>query len=253
MAKGVPEEARRQGDNTQQQILGGTEVLGVAAAEGAGAHGEEGEADGRHHGGRHDGGDNLPPVLRQKAQGALHQAAYDDRAHQGRVAVVGGDGAEHRHKGEADAHDYRQLGPHLPDGIELDQRGDARHEHGVLQQDGHLSLAEGRLGGGGDEGDGGQVGDEHRQDVLEAEGNGLPQGDPPIQLVNVVDAAFRGLFCPVHRDRFLSPHTCPDRRRALGFHYMHKGRPLSNNFFVLLAKILLQTKRTRLTRVLKSF
>lgn len=184
------------------------------------------------------GGDDLPPILGQKPQRSLHQAAHDHRAYQGGIAVVGGNGAQHRHEGKADAHNHREPGPHLPDGIELDQRGDARHEHGVLEQDGHLGLAEGRPGGGGNQGNGGQVGNKHCQNVLEPEGDGLSDGYPSVQLVDVVNAAFRGLPCLIHSGRFLSPYAFPAGRcrRELVFHYMHKGRPLSNKIFVFLSK-----------------
>ena len=100
-------------------------------------------------------------------------------------------GAEHGDKGKADAHDNGKLRSNPPDGIQLNHGGDSRHKHCVLKQNGCLGLAQGRLGSACYDGNRRKVGDEHGQDVLEAEGDGLGDGHPALQSVYVVDAAIR--------------------------------------------------------------
>ena len=133
----------------------------------------------------------MAPVFCQQTQRSLEEAAHQHRSHHGRITVVGGDGAEHGDEGKADAHDHRQPGTDSPDGIQLNQRGDTRDEHGVLKQNRGLGLAQRGLGRPGDNGDRRQVRDEHGQDMLESEGNRFPQRHSALQPVDVIDTAIR--------------------------------------------------------------
>ena len=118
---------------------------------------------------------------------------------------VGTDHQQASQEGEADAHDDGQLGADLPDGIELENGADTGGEHGALEELGDLhrgqvAVGAPHQGGAAHDEHRRQVGDEHGQHVLQAEGNRLGQRDPPVQPIDVVCAdGFDDRFLVFHR------------------------------------------------------
>ena len=84
--------------------------------------------------------------------------------------VRGRDAHEHGDEREADAHDDGQARPYAPQREQLDERSDARDEHGALHQ--HAQLIVREAGRRAHDEDGREVRHEHREDVLDAVGNG---------------------------------------------------------------------------------
>lgn len=177
------------GDGTQNQVLGGTEVVCISAAKGPGAHCEKGKSDSCNHRGSHHWGNDSAPVFGQKSQGSFKDTAYEHGSHHSGITVVGCNGAEDGDESKADAHDNGKLRANPPYGIQLNHSGDACHKHCVLEQNGCLGLAQGRLCRSCYDGNRRKVGDEHGQDVLEAEGDGFGDWHPSLQFVYVVDTA----------------------------------------------------------------
>ena len=180
-------QARDQGDSAEQQVVPSAKVLrAAAAAKARGANAQQREADSRDDASRDDGGDELDPVLGQQAQDALEAATDDDGAE--RVAVAHGraDGTHRRDEGEAHAHDDGQAAADAPDGEELDERANTRNEHRGLDE--HRRVLD--AGGSRNDGDGSQVGDEHRQDVLDAVGHARKPGDLGVEGLEVCREVF---------------------------------------------------------------
>ena len=178
-------EAGRQGDGTDNQVFRFAEAgVSEAAAEGVGADAEQGETDGRHDAGRHDGRHKAAPPPRSQPQHPFEAAADEGCAQDGAVAVPGADDAERGHEGEADAHDDRQPAAQGTDGEQLQQGPDAGNDHGCLDQAADFRRTE--FAHAADDQNRRDVGHEHGQDMLQAERNGLLHGNFSIQLVNGV-------------------------------------------------------------------
>ena len=179
----LEEKDDHQHEEGQQQIFHRAEILGfVAAAEGVDAHRDQGKTDGKHHGAGDDGGEQLAQGLEEDAQHALKDAAQNGGAHDGTVgrhaAAHGGSHAvEDAQKARRRAHDDGHLAAHGADAVQLHQRDDAGHEHGVLQQ-AHLQigkLAACNAAGAGDDQQRGQIAHKHGENVLQAQRDGVLQ------------------------------------------------------------------------------
>ena len=182
----------RQHQQTQQEVWQGAEVLGPAASgEGVHAHADEAQADGQHHAAGDHRREELPQGLNEKAQGRLADAAHHGRADDGAVgqdaAAHGGVGGHALHdpqKAGAGAHDDRHLPAHGADGPELNQGDEARRQHGVLEQgDVQRGLLAGNAADAADDHQRRQVAHEHGQYVLHPQGDGLAQGNAPVEIV----------------------------------------------------------------------
>ena len=194
-----------QGDEAQQQVPQAPEVLDAGAAgEEVDAHGDQGETDGDDHGAGDHGREELPEGLDEEAQAHLEHAAHDAGAHEHAVGEdarvgVGGDGARRdaAHGADGDgvidadeagggAHDDGEPAADGADGVQLNEGDETRDHHGVLQQR-HPQRAEpgvhGEPAGAQDDQQGRQVADEHGQNVLQAQGDGLAQRDPSVQFI----------------------------------------------------------------------
>ena len=187
----LEEEDDHQHEDGQQQVLHRAEILGcVAAAEGVDAHGDEGQADGQDDRAGDHRREQLAQGLQEDAQHALEQAAQNGCAHHGTVgrdaAAHGGSHAvEHAQKARAGAHDDGHLAAHGAEAVQLHQRDDARHEHGVLQQ-AHLQVCEltaHEAAGAGDDEQRGEVAHEHGEDVLQAQRDSVAQRHFRLKLV----------------------------------------------------------------------
>ena len=193
---GVKNEGGGKGDGGHQQVLPGAQGIGRGGAEGGHAHIQDAQSDGHHHAGRDDGRDESAPVLGRQTQDTLKAAAYDDGPHHDAV-VLGGRGQAGRQKGKADAHDHRQTGADLPDGVQLEQRADAGDKHTVLQQPRRFHRRKGLAvvhSHGRNDDKGRDVGHEHGQHVLQAKGNGLGDGYASLQPVDVFDPGLLRCF-----------------------------------------------------------
>jgi len=113
-----------------RQVLPGSEVRGgrVTAAETRGAHGQQREADGRHHDGGDDRRHETAPVPGGQAQHQLKQTADDHRADYGSVTLVGADRGRGGHIGERDARHHRQTRADQPRAIQLQAGAETRHQ-----------------------------------------------------------------------------------------------------------------------------
>ena len=112
---------------------------------------------------------------------APHHGAVgrDAAAHGGSHAV------EHAQKARAGAHDDGHLAAHGAEAVQLHQRDDARHEHGVLQQ-AHLQVCEltaHEAAGAGDDEQRGEVAHEHGEHVLQAQRDRVAQRHFRLKLV----------------------------------------------------------------------
>ena len=191
----------------------GAEVGGpAAAAPGVHAHGQQGQADGNNHAGGHHRREEALPVPGAQAHQALKNAAQDDRANHPLIAQIriGANDQEASKEGEADAHYDGQLGADFPDGVELHAGADTGGKHGALEQAGDLHCGEvifrpPHQGGAAHNEHRGKVGHKHGQNMLQAEGDGLGQGDAPIEPVDV----FRSDGLHI---RFLVFHFCTSHR-----------------------------------------
>ncbi len=187
----LEEEDDHQHKDGQQQVLHRAEVLGcVAAAEGVDAHGDEGQADGQHDRAGDHRREQLAQGLQKDAQHALEQAAQNGCAHHGAVgrnaAAHGGSHAvEHAQEARAGTHDDRHLAAHRAEAVQLHQRDDACHEHGVLQQ-AHLQVCEltaREAAGAGDDEQRGEVAHEHGEHVLQSQRDSVAQRHFRLKLV----------------------------------------------------------------------
>ena len=187
----LEEEDDHQHEDGQQQVLHRAEVLGcVAAAEGVDAHGDEGQTDGQHDRAGDHRREQLAQGLQKDAQHALEQAAQNGCAHHGAVgrdaAAHGGSHAvEHAQEARAGTHDDRHFAAHRAEAVQLHQRDDARHEHGVLQQ-AHLQVCEltaREAAGAGDDEQRGEVAHEHGEHVLQSQRDSVAQRHFRLKLV----------------------------------------------------------------------
>lgn len=113
----------------------GTEISGaLTASERVCADGQKRESDGRDDRSCNNMRDELEPVFSTEAEQAFDDAAYDDCAHERTHALRSADGNGNREEREADAHHDREPGTDFPDGVELDERADARDNHAVLNK-----------------------------------------------------------------------------------------------------------------------
>ena len=180
---------------THNPVLGGAEVSGAeAAGERVGTDRKQGETDGDNHG-RGDGrGDDFDPVLGEKTEQAFHDTADNDRGHHRAVAFGGGDADGDRQEGETDAHHDGEPGPHrLKDGEELDERTDTGDNHCVLDEvglEGGVQVAD-----AGQNHNGSDVRDEHRQHVLETDGECLPKRHFTVQGKGGIGVVFHNYCC----------------------------------------------------------
>ena len=179
----VEHQAGHQGDGTDNQVLRLAEVgIPEPAAEGIGADAEQGEPDGRHDAGRHDGRHKAAPPPRAQAQHPFEAAADEGGAQDSAVPVLDADDAERGHESETDAHDDRQPAAQGPDGKHLQQGPDTGDDHGRLDET--ACLFRPQMHHAGYNQNRRDVGHEHGQDMLQAERNGLLHGNFSIQLVN---------------------------------------------------------------------
>ena len=187
----LEEEDDHQHEDGQQQVLHRAEVLGcVAAAEGVDAHGDEGQTDGQDDRAGDHRREQLAQGLQKDAQHALEQAAQNGCAHHGAVgrdaAAHGGSHAvEHAQEARAGTHDDRHFAAHRAEAVQLHQRDDARHEHGVLQQ-AHLQVCEltaREAAGAGDDEQRGEVAHEHGEHVLQSQRDSVAQRHFRLKLV----------------------------------------------------------------------
>ena len=184
----VHDQADRQGDGSDDQILRGTEIIGITAAEGPCSDRKQRKTDSGDDGGGHDGLDVFHQMPGKQAQCPFHDSADQYGSQHGGVSLLRGNGAQNRDECEAYTHYDGQPGSDPPYRIELDQGGDTGDEHGILEKHADLVLRKSRLGSRSDDRDRRQVGDEHRKNVLQSEGNRLPDRDSAVKAVNIIDA-----------------------------------------------------------------
>ncbi len=143
------------------------------------------------------GWEEAADVLVKEAHEDLHQTPRQASAQHSPYAARRAHGGGGRHKGEGGSHDDGKPGPHLiaasqPQGIELNEGGEAGDEHGALNH-GHRVRA-GESADPGDDEDGGQVRREHGQDVLEAQRDRRGEAGTAIQLIDHLLVLFTGIF-----------------------------------------------------------
>ncbi len=78
--------------------------------------------------------DELEPVFSAEAEQAFDDAAYDDCAHERTHALRSSDGNRNGKECKADAHHDGESGTDFPNGVELDERTDARNNHAILDK-----------------------------------------------------------------------------------------------------------------------
>ena len=181
--KDLGEETGEERHGSYDPVGGATEIgCALPARETIGSNGEEGESDGRHNRGCHNLGDESGPVFGKQSKAAFHQAANDDGSHQRAHTLGSGDSDGQREEGETDTHHDRQARSDTPHGIELDESANTGYDHTVLDKCGtQLGTHTSHIGQDDDRGD---IGDKHRQDVLQSEGNGLEYGHAAIEFIN---------------------------------------------------------------------
>ena len=161
-------------------------------AEGAHAHADQRQTDGHDHRAGDHRREEAAQGFEEGAQHRLKQAAHNGGTHHGAVAQDaaahdGVDALEHADEAGTGTHDDGHLAADGAHREQLDQRDDAGHQHGVLEQR-HLDPGEflrpaaGRTGTGDDQ-DGGQVAHEHGQHMLQAQGYRLTPGQFALELV----------------------------------------------------------------------
>ena len=136
------------------------------------------------------GDTKLAQGLEEDAQHALEQAAQNGCAHHSAVgrdaAAHGGrDAVEDAEEARAGAHDDGHLAADRAKAVQLHQRDDARHEHGVLQQ-AHLQvckLTACDAAGAGDDEQRGEVAHEHGENVLQAQRDGVAQRHLRLEII----------------------------------------------------------------------
>ena len=128
--------------------------------------------------------DELEPVFSAEAEQAFDDAAYDDCAHERTHALRSADGNGNREECKADAHHDGEPGADFPDGVELDERTDARDNHAILNKRSGDALFD--PDDIGEDDDGGNVAHEHGEYMLQAKGNGLQKRNATVKLINVV-------------------------------------------------------------------
>lgn len=185
----IEEQAAQQCCRSQNPVLSRTEPLvSAAAAEGRGTDRQQRKSDGRYDAGRNNRRDEFGPVFREETDGPLDKAADDYRADDGVIAILGADGAGYGHERKADAHYNRQSRAHLPYRKQLNQRTDSGNHHGGLNQ---LSRFTGpQVAGVCHDDQRCDIRDEHRQDVLQSEGNRFSQRNSSVQVVNIGNISF---------------------------------------------------------------
>ena len=78
--------------------------------------------------------DELEPVFSAKAEQTFDNTANDNRSHERTHALRGANRNGNGEECKADAHDDGEAGADFPDGVELDERTDARDNHAVLNK-----------------------------------------------------------------------------------------------------------------------
>ena len=157
--------ACHKGHSAQQEVVPGAKVLRAATtAKARSANAEQREADRRDDASSDDRRDDADPVLGKQTQHALKATAHDDGAQGIAVAHGRAHRAHGRDKGEAHAHDDGKPAAYAPHGKQLDERTDAGDEHRRLDE--HRRVLD--AGCGSNDGNRCQVGDKHRQNVLDA-------------------------------------------------------------------------------------
>ena len=145
-------------------------------------HRQQGKADGHNH----QAGDNRREELFQRldkeAQHDLKQTADERSAHNRAVAIGCADGLTGSDKTGAGTHDHRQAAAGFPDGVQLNEGGDAGDKHGVLNQ-GRFQAGR-HLQRAADNEQRRDISQEHGQHMLDAQRNGFGQGDSAVQLVD---------------------------------------------------------------------
>ena len=181
--KDLSEEAGEERHGSYDPVGGATKVgCALPSRETIGSDGEKGETDGRHNRGCHNLGDEPGPVFWKQSKAAFHQAANDDGSHQRAHTLGSGDSDGQREEGKTDTHHDRQARSDTPHGIELDESTDTGYDHTVLDKCGaQLGIHTSHIGQDDDRGD---IGDKHRQDVLQSEGNGLEYGHAAVEFIN---------------------------------------------------------------------
>ena len=143
------------------------------------------------------GGDDFSPVFREQSQSPFEQTADKDRADNGRITVVRADEAQDRDEGEAYAHNDRQARSDTPDGVQLNTGRDTGDEQGGLDK--LRRLAAGQTAGACDDNHRGDVREEHREYMLQAQRDRIGERNPSFETGhigqgNVGRAACRILF-----------------------------------------------------------
>ena len=183
--KNLREQTGEERDTTDNPVLRGTEVCGaLAARERVCANRQKRKSDGCHHRGRNNVRDELEPVFSAETEQAFDDTAHDDSAHKRAHALRSADGNRNREKRKADAHHDGEPGADFPDGVELDERADARDNHAVLNKRSGDALFDPDDICKDD--DGGNVAHEHGEHMLQAERDGLQKRYATVQLINVI-------------------------------------------------------------------
>ena len=154
----------------------------VAAAKGIDAHRNQAQTNGHHHRTSDNRGEELAQGFQEEAQHGFKQAANDGGPHDGPVghhpaAHGGGHGIEDPNKAGGGTHDDGHLAAHGPDGKQLHQGHNARHQHGILQKM-ELQLCKLPTGNAADAGNDqqrGQIAHKHGENVLQAQRDGVLQ------------------------------------------------------------------------------
>ena len=181
----LAQEAGEQRHAAYNPVVEAAEVgRALASGKRVGTHGQKREADGRDHRGRHDVRHELYPILGEEAENALNESANDDGSDERAHAVGRAHADGEREEGERDAHDDRQARTDAPHGVELHERADAGYHHTVLYEHRTNVLVEPH--GTGKNHYRSDVADEHRQHVLQAKRESLPQWHSTVELVEIL-------------------------------------------------------------------
>ena len=195
---------RDHGDQTKEKIPHVSKVgnCGAAASEEVDANGNQAQADGNDDGAGHDRGEEFAQGLDQETKAHLKDTADDAGTHNGAVGKNAGvdvrcndacgNACQHTSgNGVIDA-DKAGRGPHNDgqpaadgtDGIELDKGDEAGDQHGVLQQRNpqiRKAVAVCQAAGPHNDQQRGQIADEHRQHMLQAQRDRLSQRDASVE------------------------------------------------------------------------
>ena len=190
LRENVEQDTAEQRYRAEDPVFRRAEICTAAtAAERGRSDCQQRKADRRDHAGGHDRGNDPDPELRKKSQYALHYAADEHGSHNRSIAVLGTDKAQHRHKGEADAHDDRQSGTNFMENRkQLHQRADTGNQHGTLDQ--HCHIRSRQSAGSAYNQNRGNICHEHGEDMLQAKGNRLMHRHHAVQLVQIRNGSF---------------------------------------------------------------